>query len=68
MASVGGGFSTDDFWNTEPFDEVKNSCPYNYRHLMSRKHFNKITAALSFTDNPKPTFIPQVLGGTSNDL
>jgi hypothetical protein len=56
MASVGGGFSTNEFFSTEPFHPVNNTWPYNFRSKMSKKCFKQITAALSFTNKAKPTY------------
>lgn len=55
MASVGRGFSTNNFFSTEPFHPVHNPCPYNFRSKMLKKRFKQITAALSFTNKAKPT-------------
>lgn len=57
MSSVGGGFSKEDFWTPGAYDEENNPCPYNFRKYMSLKRFDQITAALMFTDRPKPTFV-----------
>ena len=57
IASIGGGFKVDDFWSAADFDEDNNPCPYNFRNKMSRSRFRAITAALSFTDRPKPAFV-----------
>ena len=57
MASVGGAFTKDDYWSTREFDGEEEACPYNFRQYMSKARFDSITAALFFTDAPKPTFV-----------
>eukprot|EP00956_Cyclotella_meneghiniana_P035814 scaffold118478_cov62-Cyclotella_meneghiniana.AAC.7 len=57
IASVGGAFSTEDYWTTQEFDGEENACPYNFREYMSKTRFDNITSALTFTDVPKPAFI-----------
>ena len=57
MASVGSGFTRSDYWTTAEFDEEDNPCPYNFRKYMSKKRFEQILSALTFTDVQKPAYV-----------
>jgi len=51
------GWTHDDYWSPEPFDEKHRPCPYNFRAYMSRSRFEAITRELRFTDKDAPPYL-----------
>ncbi len=49
MATV-NGFSRDDFWDPEPFNQETKPCPYRLNKYMSKRRFNLINPELRFTN------------------
>ena len=55
MATL-SGWSRDDSWSVDAFDQRSNACPFNFRGFMRKTRFNDITQELRFTDDDKPSF------------
>jgi hypothetical protein len=52
MATIGAGFSQEDFW--KPNHVKNNPCPYNLNRFMSRQRFVCIQLELRSTNNDRP--------------
>jgi hypothetical protein len=53
--STMSGFKQRDFWSSKP-PETEAGAPYRFNKWMSRKRYEAILAALTYTDQNKPTF------------
>ena len=53
--STVSGFRRQDFWSSRPIDRNEGA-PYRINDWMARHRFDKILAALSFTDEEPPDY------------
>lgn len=54
------GFSWNDYWSMQNFDEKTNFRPFNLSPLMSKHRFDTITQEVHFTSKTSPNFINQI--------